>query len=93
MPNTVLSVKMRKVAAAMFLRNRIGQDFDAIVTGITPKGTFARVVRPPVDGLVVEGKEGLKVGQEVRVKLLATDPAKGFIDFAVLRTNRSRPTD
>jgi exoribonuclease II len=85
--------KMRKVAAAMFLRNRIGQDFDAIITGITPKGTFARVVRPPVDGLVVKGKERLKVGQEVRVKLLATDPLKGFIDFAVLQTNRTRPTD
>lgn len=77
--------KMRKVAAAMLLRNRIGDVFDAIVTGITPKGTFVRTIKPPVDGLVVRGKEGLKVGQHARVRLESTDPANGFIDFAVIR--------
>jgi len=77
--------KMRKVAAAVFLRNRIGEEFRAIVTGVTPKGTFARAIKPPVDGLVVKGEHGLKVGQQVRVKLLATDPAQGYIDFGVVR--------
>jgi len=77
--------KMRKVAAAVLLRNRIGEEFDAIVTGITAKGTFVRTIKPPVDGLVVRGKEGLKVGQHARVKLQSTDPASGFIDFAVVR--------
>ena len=76
--------KMRKVAAAVFLRGRIGEEFRAIVTGVTPKGTFARAIKPPVDGLVVKGQHGLKVGQQVRVKLLATDPHQGYIDFGVI---------
>jgi exoribonuclease-2 len=74
--------KMRKVAAAMLMRNRIGDQFDAIVTGVSEKGTFARIVRPPVDGMVVKRERGLKVGQHARVKLLSVDPARGFIDFA-----------
>lgn len=76
--------KMRKVAAAQLLTNRIGEQFEAIVTGITPKGTFARTLKPPVDGLVVAGKERLKVGQRVRVRLVAVEPEKGFIDFAAI---------
>ncbi len=83
--------KMRKVAAAVLLADRIGEEFEAIVTGITPKGTFARVLKPPVEGLIVKGKEGLQVGQQVRVRLLATEPAKGFIDFAVLTRPTRRP--
>lgn len=74
--------KMRKVAAAMMMKNRIGDQFDAIVTGVSQKGTFARIVRPPVDGMVVRRERGLKVGQHARVKLLSVDPARGFIDFA-----------
>ena len=74
--------KTRKVAAAMMMKNRIGDQFDAIVTGVSPKGTFARIVRPPVDGMVVKRERGLKVGQHARVKLLSVDPARGFIDFA-----------
>ena len=73
--------KMRKVAAAVLLEQRIGEEFDAIVTGVTPKGTFARLTRPPVDGRVIRGEQGLRVGEKVRVKLLATDPRRGFIDF------------
>ncbi len=74
--------KMRKVAAAVVLEQRIGDEFDAIVTGVTPKGTFARLIKPPVDGRVMRGEEGLRVGERVRVKLLLTDPGRGFIDFA-----------
>ena len=74
--------KMRKVAAAVLLEQRIGEEFDAIVTGVTPKGTFARLTRPPVDGRVIRGEQGLRVGEKVRVKLLATDARRGFIDFA-----------
>jgi Exoribonuclease R len=76
--------KMLKVAAATLMRNRIGDQFDAIVTGVSPKGTFARVLRPPVDGMVVKRESGLKVGQKVRVKLLSADPERGFIDFAAM---------
>jgi exoribonuclease-2 len=74
--------KMRKVAAAVLLAARIGQDFDAIVTGVTPKGTFARLIAPPAEGRVVRGERGLDVGDKVRVRLVATDPERGFIDFA-----------
>jgi len=74
--------KMRKVAAAVLLKDRIGDEFEAIVTGVTPKGTFARVLKPPVDGRIMRGERGLRVGDKVRVRLLATDPERGFIDFA-----------
>ncbi|HZE72812.1 MAG TPA: RNB domain-containing ribonuclease [Pyrinomonadaceae bacterium] len=74
--------KMRKVAAALLLENRIGDQFDAIVTGVTPRGTFARTLNPPVDGLIARGEQGLRVGDKIRVKLLSTDPARGYIDFA-----------
>jgi VacB/RNase II family 3'-5' exoribonuclease len=73
--------KMRKVAAAVLMQRRIGEVFDAIVTGVTPKGTFARLLRPPVDGRIMRGEHGLRVGDKIRVKLLATDPERGFIDF------------
>jgi exoribonuclease-2 len=76
--------KMRKVAAAVFMTNRIGDEFKAIVTGVTPKGTFARILKPPVDGMVVRHEHGLKVGQKIRVKLLSTDPQRGYIDFAAI---------
>jgi VacB/RNase II family 3'-5' exoribonuclease len=72
---------MRKVIAATLLSDRIGQMFDALVTGATPKGTYVRVIAPPVEGRVVRGEEGLDVGDKVRVRLLATDPERGFIDF------------
>ncbi len=74
--------KMRKVAAAILLKDRIGEKFDAIVTGVTPKGTFARVLAPPVDGRVTRGERGMRVGEKVRVRLLSVDPERGFIDFA-----------
>jgi VacB/RNase II family 3'-5' exoribonuclease len=73
--------KMRKVAAAVLLEHRVGEQFDAIVTGVTPKGTFARLMKPPVDGRIMRGEHGLRVGEKVRVKLLSTDPERGFIDF------------
>jgi exoribonuclease-2 len=74
--------KMRKVAAALLLKNQIGQQFNAIVTGVTEKGTYARIVKPPVDGRVMRGEKGMRVGEKVRVRLLSTDPQHGFIDFA-----------
>jgi len=73
--------KMRKVAAALLLRNQIGQQFDAIVTGVSEKGTYARIIKPPVDGRVMRGEQGLRVGEKTRVRLLSTDPERGFIDF------------
>jgi exoribonuclease-2 len=74
-----------KSAAALLLRSRIGQMFDAIVTGAADKGTWARSTTPPVEGRIVRGFQGLQVGQSVRVRLLSVDVARGFIDFACER--------
>ncbi len=77
----------RKMAAALFMSSRIGESFDAIVTGATPKGTFARLIAPPAEGRIVElprdGQASLDVGDRVRVRLVATEPSRGFIDFAL----------
>jgi exoribonuclease-2 len=74
--------RMRKVAAAVMLGEHVGETFDAIVTGVKPVGTFARLLRPPADGMVVRRGHGLRVGERIRVKLISTDPERGFIDFA-----------
>lgn len=73
---------VRKQAAAELLAGRIGQSFEAIVTGASPKGTFVRTLRPPAEGMVVRGQQGMDVGDRVTVKLVDTNPARGFIDFA-----------
>ena len=73
---------MRKAAAACLLSDRVGQEFEGVVTGASPKGTWARIFDPPVEGRVEQGAAGLDVGDRVRVKLVHTDPERGFIDFA-----------
>lgn len=75
---------MRKVAAALMMHARIGHEFDGIVTGASPKGTYVRLMSPPVEGRVTHNECDLDVGDRVRVKLLNTDPERGFIDFACL---------
>jgi exoribonuclease-2 len=71
-----------KAAAALWLTPRIGETFDGIVTGAGPKGTWVRLVPTPVEGRVERGAQGLDVGDRVRVRLVSTDPQRGFIDFA-----------
>lgn len=78
---------MRKVAAAVLLSSRIGETFDGIVTGATDKGTFARLFRPPAEGRIVKNERGLDVGDLVKVKLVDTEPTRGFIDFVALGRN------
>jgi exoribonuclease-2 len=73
--------QMRKTIAASAMATRIGETFDAIVTGVTPRGTFARTLAPPVDGRIVEGETALQVGEKVRVRLSKIDVQLGFIDF------------
>jgi VacB/RNase II family 3'-5' exoribonuclease len=76
---------MRKIAAAIMLSSRIGQTFDAIVTGAGDKGTFVRLLRPPAEGMVVRNQQGLDVGDAVKVRLVSTEPARGFVDFEAIR--------
>jgi VacB/RNase II family 3'-5' exoribonuclease len=73
--------QVRKSAAAFLLSSRIGERFDAMVTGASEKGTWVRISRPPVEGRVMRGFEGLDVGDHVQVKLVSTDVERGFIDF------------
>ncbi len=70
-----------KSAAAILLESRIGERFDAIVTGAAPKGTWVRLLDPPIEGKLVHGFEGIDVGHRVRVQLIHTDVDQGFIDF------------
>ena len=73
--------QVQKSAAALLLASRIGERFEAIVTGASEKGTWVRIFQPPVEGKVVRGFEGLDVGDRVRVELAGTNVERGFIDF------------
>ena len=87
MMSYTVTLRRRDVAdrisiAAVALANRIGAKFSAIVTGVNEHGTFVRTLDPHVDGMLVQGQSGLDVGDSLQVKLLRTDPNRGFIDFA-----------
>jgi VacB/RNase II family 3'-5' exoribonuclease len=73
--------QVEKSAAAMLLESRIGERFDAIVTGASDKGTWVRLLHPPVEGRLTYGLEGTDVGHRVRVQLVHTDVERGYIDF------------
>jgi len=79
--------EMQKRIAAVVLRPRIGQSFPAIVTGVNQYGTFVRTLNPHVDGMLVNlGKSHSRhvdVGDRLTVKLVSTDPERGYIDFAL----------
>jgi exoribonuclease-2 len=77
--------QVRKSAAALLLQGRVGQQFDAMVTGASDKGTWVRIAEPLAEGRVVKGFEGLDIGDTVRVQLLRADVQRGFIDFARVR--------
>jgi len=70
-----------KSAGAMLLAPRLGEKFDAMVTGASDKGTWVRLVQPPVEGRLDKGFEGRKVGDRIRVQLTHTDVERGYIDF------------
>ena len=73
--------QVRKAAAAMILAPRRGEVFEGVVTGASPKGTWVKIRRPLAEGRVERGFRGMEVGDRVRVRLIATDPRRGFIDF------------
>ena len=78
---TKVERQVTKSAAAMLLESRIGEQFDAIVTGVSDKGTWVRLLHPPIDGRLESGFEGMDVGHELRVQLVSTDVERGYIDF------------
>ncbi len=74
--------EMSKRLAAVAMQRRVGEVFDAIVTGKTDHGTFVRVMQPHIDGMLAQGQQGLDVGDRIRAKLVRTDVQRGYIDFA-----------
>jgi exoribonuclease-2 len=94
---TKVERQVKKAAAALLLGRRIGESFDGVITGASEKGTYVRVFDPPVEGRMVRNEEGLRVGTKVRVKLVATDFERGYLDFADLEreeiTGRPARTD
>lgn len=79
---TKVERRVAKSAAAMLLAARLGEQFEALVTGAAAKGTWVRILRPMVEGKLVRGAEGLDVGDRLRVTLVRADVQKGFVDFA-----------
>ena len=73
--------RVEKCAAALLLESRLGERFDSIVTGASEKGTWVRLLNIPVEGKLVDGFEGLDVGERVRVQLIDTNVEQGYIDF------------
>jgi VacB/RNase II family 3'-5' exoribonuclease len=73
--------QMRKAAAALVVESRIGEMFNAVVTGASSKGTWVRVPSPPIEGKLLHGDRGLDVGDRVRVRLVGVSVERGFIDF------------
>jgi VacB/RNase II family 3'-5' exoribonuclease len=76
---------MQKRIAAVAMAGKVGQTFLAIATGVSEKGTFVRVVDPPMEGRLMVGTDGVDVGDRLEVRLTHTDPARGFIDFGKIR--------
>jgi exoribonuclease-2 len=74
-----------KSAAALLLEERIGEQFDALVTGVTDSAAWVRVLDPPVEGRLERGFEGLDIGRRIRVQLVDTDVVRGYIDFKRVR--------
>lgn len=74
--------RVSKSAAALLLSARVGERFDALVTGASEKGTWARILQPVTEGKVVVGFQGLDVGDHISVQLVHTDVERGFVDFS-----------
>jgi exoribonuclease-2 len=73
--------QVMKSAAAMLLESRIGEQFDAIVTGASDKGTWVRLLHPPIEGRLESGFQGMDVGRALRVQLVRADVQRGYLDF------------
>ena len=78
---TKIERRLRKSAAALLLSGKMGQSFEAIVTGVSEAGTWVRIFQPPIEGRLEHGFQGLDVGNRINARLVHTDVCRGFIDF------------
>lgn len=76
--------RMRKSEAALLLESHVGQQYDGIVTGSSESGQWVRIFTPPAEGRLEPGPRALQVGEQIRVRLVSTDVARGFIDFVAV---------
>jgi exoribonuclease-2 len=83
--------QVRKSASAQFLSSRVGETFEALVTGASEKGTWVRLLKPPVEGMLL-GHERVDVGDRISVQLTSLNVARGFIDFVRSGSER-KPSD
>jgi exoribonuclease-2 len=78
---TKVERQVGKSAAALLLESRIGEQFEAMVTGASEKGTWVRLLEIPVEGMLKSGFTGVDVGDQISVELISVDVEEGFIDF------------
>ena len=78
--------QVTKSAAAILMEDKLGQQFDAIVTGAADKGTWVRLMNPPIEGRLAKGFEGMDVGKTLKVELISTNVERGYIDFKRVRS-------
>ena len=81
---TKVERRVAKSAAALLLSSRIGEQFDAICTGVSDKGTWVRLIDPPVEGKLLRGSKYIDVGTELRVELVNADVERGYVDFKMV---------
>lgn len=74
--------QVSKSAAVLLLEKRVGDTFQGVITGAAEKGTWVRLLDPPVEGRVAHKHSFLRVGDKVRVTLVSTDFERGYLDFA-----------
>jgi exoribonuclease-2 len=87
---TKVERRVEKSAAALMLESRLGETFDAIITGASEKGTWVRLLTIPIEGKLEEGFENLDVGDQIRVQLILVDVEKGFIDFRKVSSSKRK---
>jgi len=87
---TKVERQVEKSAAALLLESRIGEQFDSIVTGASEKGTWVRLLSLPVEGKLVQGFDGVDVGDRMHVQLIDTNVERGYIDFKKVNASRDR---
>ena len=82
--------RVGKSAAALLLESRIGEQFDSIITGASEKGTWVRLLTIPIEGKLVQGFEGMDVGDRTHVQLISVDVERGYIDFKNVSSSKNR---